>query len=63
MSTEAETLEKAVTSSLACENITALERNTMATELRGYWGDVLSMMKTHKKGLQSAAASDLLDNR
>jgi pre-rRNA-processing protein IPI1 len=40
----AETLEKAVNSSLACES-TSLERDAMATEMRGYWGDILLMMK------------------
>ena len=44
MSKEAETLEKAVTMALLCEN-TALEGNMMATEMRKYWEDVVLMMK------------------
>jgi len=45
LSNEAETLERAVSSSLACEN-TSLD--AMATEMRDYWGDVLLMMKNQK---------------
>ena len=48
MSKEAETLEKAVTLALVCEN-TALEGNMMATEMRKYWEDVVLMMKKQNR--------------